>query len=330
MSTNQVSIHNETYKSLFDQGNGRYVLFPIQLPQVWAAYKQQVQCFWTVEEIDLATDVVHWRNLNESEREFIKTVLAFFAASDGIVGENIIENFSTMFEAPEVRCFYNCQSFMEGIHSEMYSLLIDTLIDDNQEKMNLFNAINTVDCVKEKALWAEKWMQNDAPLGNKLVAFAAVEGIFFSTSFCAIFWLKKRGLMPGLCTSNEFISRDEGMHTKFACLLIGMLKECHMRPDDVTITSIIKEAVSVEENFVNQALNVNLIGINATLMIQYLHCVADNLLYDLEVEQIYNTKNPFEWMDMISIEGKTNFFEKRVSEYQRPPANTGFLIATDF
>lgn len=330
------------HDTLFDQGEQRFVLFPLRLPGVWEAYKQQMACFWTVDEVDLATDVEHWKRLTEPERDFVKLVLAFFAASDGIVGENLMTNFSTQFEAPEVRCFYGFQTMMENIHSEMYSLLINTLIDDAAERDRLFNAVENYECVRKKADWAIRWMgernatvdpqgrERPTALGERLVAFAAVEGIFFSCSFCAIFWLKKRGLMPGLCTSNEFISRDEGMHTNFACLMANMLAGCGMKPDDATITRIIVDAVDTERAFVREALRCDLIGINSDLMEQYLECVADTLLAALDVDPAYGTRNPFEWMTMISIEGKSNFFEKRVSEYRRPPAVNGFQVDDDF
>lgn len=320
------------YDTLFRQGEKRFVLFPLRLQGVWEAYKRQVACFWTVEEVDLSTDVVDWRRLTDNEREFVKLVLAFFAASDGIVGENLMTNFATEFEAPEVRCFYAFQTMMENVHSEMYSLLIDTLIDDPAERDRLFNAVQHYECVRTKADWAIRWMGEGAAtaLGERLVAFAAVEGIFFSCSFCAIFWLKKRGLMPGLCTSNEFIARDEGMHTNFACLMVNLLAECGMKPSDETITRIIVDAVDTERAFVRDALRCSLIGINAALMEQYLECVADTLLAALGVSPAYGTRNPFEWMTMISIEGKSNFFEKRVSEYRRPPAVTGFGFDPNF
>jgi len=322
------SIHD----TLFNQGDGRFVLFPLRLPSVWDAYKKQMACFWTVDEIDLTTDVMDWRRrLTDQERNFIKMVLAFFAASDGIVGENLMTNFTTTFEAPEVRCFYGFQTMMENIHSEMYSLLIDTLIDNSTERDQLFNAVENYECVRKKADWAIRWMdEKNTTLGERLVAFAAVEGIFFSCSFCAIFWLKKRGLMPGLCTSNEFISRDEGMHTEFACTMVNMLAECGMKPSNETITRIIMDAVETERLFVQEALHCDLIGINSGLMEQYLESVADMLLVALEINPVYGTKNPFEWMTMISIEGKSNFFEKRVSEYRRPPQVSGFEIDTDF
>lgn len=340
-------LNKMTETALFHQGVNRFVLFPIQLPQVWEEYKRQLQCFWTVGELDLAQDVTDWSNkLKPGEQEFIKMVLAFFAASDGIVGENLISNFCIAFEAPEVRCAYTFQAMMENIHSETYSLLIDTLIDDAAEKMRLFEAVQNYPCVAAKADWAIRWMQQpNSTLGKRLVAFACVEGIFFSCSFCAIFWLKKRNLMPGLCKSNEFISRDEGMHTSFACLLINMLQPCaqcsdcvhcsgndicsgngtqkecssacRCRPEPSVIRDIVIDAVETERQFVREALKLDLLGINARLMEQYLECVADNLLQSLHCPRHYGTPNPFEWMDMISIEGKTNFFEGRVSEYRK-------------
>lgn len=333
-----------TEAALFHQGVGRFVLFPIQLPQVWAEYKRQLASFWTVDDIDLSHDVSDWADkLKQGERDFIKMVLAFFAASDGIVGENLISNFCIAFEAPEVRCAYGFQAMMENIHSEMYSLLIDTLITDTTEKMQLLEAVQNYPCVAAKADWAIRWMQQpNSTLGRRLVAFACVEGIFFSCSFCAIFWLKKRGLMPGLCESNEFISRDEGMHTNFACMLINMLQPCstcgdctecagsgeacsaacRCRPEPDVIRDIVIDAVDTERRFVQEALKLDLLGINARLMEQYLECVADNLLQALQCPRHYGTPNPFEWMDLISLQGKTNFFERRVSEYRRANVTT--------
>lgn len=323
---------------LFHQGVNRFVLFPIQLPQVWEEYKRQLACSWVVGDVDLGQDVTDWKNkLKPGEREFIKMVLAFFAASDGIVGENLISNFCIAFEAPEVRCAYAFQAMMENIHSEMYSQLIDTLIDDAVEKTSLFEAVQNYPCIAAKADWAIRWMQQpNSTLGRRLVAFACVEGIFFSCSFCAIFWLKKRSLMPGLCKSNEWISRDEGMHTTFACLLINMLQPCSQcedctkcnsespcssacrcRPEPSVIRDIVIDAVDTERRFVQEALKLDLLGINARLMEQYLECVADNLLQAMQCPRHYGTQNPFEWMDMISLQGKTNFFENRVSEYRK-------------
>lgn len=272
--------------------------------------------FWTAEEIDLASDLNDWERLNKDEKHFITHVLAFFAASDGIVNENLALRFYNDVQIPEARCFYGLQIAMENIHSETYGLLIDTYVKDNKEKDRLFRAVQTLDCVAKKAQWAMKWIRSNRSFAERLVAFAAVEGIFFSGSFCAIFWLKKRGLMPGLATSNEFISRDEGLHCEFACLLYSLLSKDE-RLDKLTITKIITEAVEIEKEFITEALPVSLIGMNATMMSQYIEYVADFWLQQLGVDKVYNSANPFEWMELISLEGKTNFFEKRVSEYQK-------------
>lgn len=276
-------------------------------------YKRSEQSFWTAEEIDLQADQKDWENLKDGERHFIKHVLAFFAASDGIVNENLAINFMNEVQLPEARCFYGFQIMMENIHSEMYSLLIDTYIKDGAEKNHLLHAIETVPCVTKKAEWALRWISNGS-FAERLVAFAAVEGIFFSGSFCSIFWLKKRGLMPGLSTSNEFISRDEGMHCDFACLLYSMLENKLSREQ---VTSIIRDAVTIEHEFVTDALPVSLIGMNAKMMCQYIEFVADRLLVSLGYDKIYMSSNPFDFMEMISLQGKTNFFEKRVSEYKK-------------
>jgi ribonucleoside-diphosphate reductase beta chain len=282
-------------------------------------YKLHVASFWTAEEIDLSQDITDWKQkLNDDERHFIKHVLAFFAASDGIVNENLVLNFMREVQLPEARCFYGFQVAMENIHAETYSLLIDTYIQDSTEKNKLFNAIDTIPCVKKKAEWALRWIENAPSFAHRLVAFAAVEGIFFSGSFCAIYWLKKRGLMPGLSFSNELISRDEGLHCDFACLLYSMLQE---KLDPKEVESIIAEAVKFEIEFVSEALPVNLIGMNADMMAQYLKFVADRLLVSLGNNRLYNVANPFDWMDLISLQGKTNFFEKRVGEYRKAHVN---------
>lgn len=298
---------------LLEENKDRFVLFPIKYPKIWEMYKKAEQSFWTAEEVDLQADLKDWSRLNDGERHFIKHVLAFFAASDGIVNENLAINFMREVQLPEARCFYGFQIMIENIHSEMYSLLIDTYIKDPAEKTYLLNAIETVPCVTKKAEWALRWIGNGS-FAERLIAFAAVEGIFFSGSFCSIFWLKKRGLMPGLSTSNEFISRDEGMHCDFACLLYGMLD--YKLPKD-KVVSIIRDAVECEHEFVTDALPVSLIGMNAKLMCQYIEFVADRLLVSLGCEKIYNSTNPFDFMEMISLQGKTNFFEKRVSEYKK-------------
>ncbi len=303
---------------LLQENKERFVLLPIKYPKVWEMYKTHEAGFWTAEEIDLHPDLKDWERLNDDERHFIKHVLAFFAASDGIVNENLAVNFMHEVQLPEARCFYGFQIMIENIHSETYALLIDTYIKDPKEKQYLFNAIETVDCVKKKANWALRWIQNGS-FAERLVAFAAVEGIFFSGSFCSIFWLKKRGLMPGLSFSNELISRDEGLHCDFACLLYGMLKK-KLSKDQVI--EIITDAVKCEHEFVTDALPVSLIGMNAKLMCQYIEFVADRLLVALGYPKIYNSANPFDFMEMISLQGKTNFFEKRVSEYKKSGVNT--------
>ncbi|WP_420459237.1 ribonucleotide-diphosphate reductase subunit beta [Neolewinella sp.] len=293
----------------------RFVLFPIQHDDIWRYYKDNEACFWTAEEIDLSSDLNDWNNkLNDQERYFIKHVLAFFAASDGIVNENLAENFVAEVQYTEAKFFYGFQIMMENIHSETYSLLIDTYISDAAEKDHLFNAIETMPCVQKKAQWALRWIDNGS-FAERIVAFAAVEGIFFSGSFCSIFWLKKRGLMPGLTFSNELISRDEGMHCDFACLLYN--DHIQNKLEEGMVTKIIKDAVEIEKEFVSDSLPVNLIGMNADMMCQYIEFVADRLLSELGQEKVWNVENPFPWMDMINLQGKTNFFEKRVGEYQK-------------
>jgi ribonucleoside-diphosphate reductase beta chain len=292
----------------------RFVLFPIKHDDVWQMYKQAEASFWTTEEIDLAPDLADWKKLKPEEQHFVKHVLAFFAASDGIVNENLVINFMQDVTIPEARCFYGFQIAIENIHAETYSLLIDTYIDDPKERERLFYAFENIECVKKKADWALRWISKAENFAERLIAFAAVEGIFFSGSFCAIFWLKKRGLMPGLAFSNELISRDEGLHCDFACLLYSKLK--NKLPDE-TVRKIITDAVEIEKEFITDALPVSLIGMNCDLMSEYIEFVADRLLVALGLEKEYKTKNPFPWMEMISLEGKTNFFERRVSEYQK-------------
>lgn len=300
---------------ILKENPNRFVLFPIEHDDIWSFYKQSEASFWTAEEIDLGADLVDWENkLNDDERHFIKHVLAFFAASDGIVNENLAENFLSEVQYTEAKFFYGFQIAIENIHSETYSLLIDTYIKDKVEKDGLFNAIETLDCVKKKAEWALRWIDNGS-YAERLVAFAAVEGIFFSGSFCSLFWLKKRGLMPGLTFSNELISRDEGMHCDFACLLYT--KHLVNQLPKEQVRDIIADAVEIEKEFVTDALPVKLIGMNADLMQQYIEFVADRLLVELGNEKIYNVSNPFDFMEMISLQGKTNFFEKRVGEYQK-------------
>ncbi|HTD40404.1 MAG TPA: ribonucleoside-diphosphate reductase small subunit [Mucilaginibacter sp.] len=298
---------------LLRENKDRFVILPINYPRIWEMYKKHEASFWTAEEIDLSDDQKHWENLNDGERHFISHILAFFAASDGIVNENLAVNFMSEVQVPEARCFYGFQIMMENIHSETYALLIDTYVKDPAEKDRLFHAIDTVPAVQKKAEWALKWI-NNGTFAQRLVAFAAVEGIFFSGSFCSIFWLKKRGLMPGLTFSNELISRDEGMHCEFACLLYSMLSEKLSKQE---ATKIITDAVEIEKEFVTDALPVNLIGMNAKLMSQYIEFVADRWLIELGYDRVYNTTNPFDFMEMISLQGKTNFFEKRVGDYQK-------------
>ncbi|RIJ37555.1 ribonucleoside-diphosphate reductase small subunit [Pontibacter oryzae] len=298
---------------ILQENPNRFVLFPIQHDEVWQMYKQAEASFWTAEEIDLSQDLKDWENLNDGERHFISHVLAFFAASDGIVNENLAVNFMNEVQIPEARCFYGFQIMMENIHSETYSLLIDTYVKKQAEKDHLFNALETVPAVKRKGEWALKWIESEN-FTERLIAFAAVEGIFFSGSFCSIFWMKKRGLMPGLTFSNELISRDEGLHCDFACLLYTMLQ--NKLPEE-RVHHIIRDAVSIEQEFVTDALPVDLIGMNAKLMSQYIEFVADRLLVALGYSKVYNSTNPFDFMEMISLQGKTNFFEKRVGEYQK-------------
>ena len=305
----------EQVEPILEENKNRFVLFPIQHDDIWSFYKKAEASFWTAEEIDLQADLVDWETkLNDDERHFVKHVLAFFAASDGIVNENLAENFLSEVQYTEAKFFYGFQVAIENIHSETYSLLIDTYIKDSAEKSGLFNAIDTLDCVRKKADWALRWIDKGS-FAERLVAFAAVEGIFFSGSFCSIFWLKKRGLMPGLSFSNELISRDEGLHCDFACLLYTRHLVNKLSKDQVR--EIIMDAVEIEKEFVTDALPVKLIGMNSDLMSQYIEFVADRLLVELGNDRVYNTTNPFDFMEMISIQGKTNFFEKRVGEYQK-------------
>lgn len=294
----------------------RFVLFPIQYKAIWNMYKKAVASFWTVEEVDLAADVSQWTNdLKDDERHFIKHVLAFFAGSDGIVLENLALRFFRDIQIAEVRCFYCFQMAIENIHSETYSLLLDTYVKDSQEKERLFNAIETIPCIKKKAEWATKYIESAESFAVRLVAFAAVEGIFFSGSFCAIFWLKKRNLLHGLTFTNELISRDEGLHCDFACLIYSQLVQEKLTRDQVI--EVISAAVEVEKEFIAEALPVALIGMNNDQMCQYIEFVADHLIVELGYAKFYNTTNPFDWMEQISLQGKTNFFEKRVGEYQK-------------
>lgn len=306
---------SQQIEPLLKENPNRFVLFPIEHNDIWSFYKKSEASFWTAEEIDLHQDISDWENrLNDDEKHFIKHVLAFFAASDGIVNENLAENMVNEVQYTEAKFFYGFQIMMENIHSETYSLLIDTYIKNNKEKDYLLNAIEHLDCVKKKAEWALEWIDN-ATFAERLIAFAAVEGIFFSGSFCSIFWLKKRGLMPGLSFSNELISRDEGMHCDFACLLYN--NHIQNKLSKETIQKIICDAVEIEKEFVSDAIPVRLIGMNADSMCQYIEFVADRLLVALGNEKVYKAENPFPWMDLISLQGKTNFFEKRVGDYQK-------------
>uniref|UniRef100_A0A3Q2PJJ1 Ribonucleoside-diphosphate reductase subunit M2 n=1 Tax=Fundulus heteroclitus TaxID=8078 RepID=A0A3Q2PJJ1_FUNHE len=328
-----VSSSSQEEEPLLKENPRRFVILPIQYHDIWQMYKQAEASFWTAEEVDLSKDLQHWDSLKDEERHFISHVLAFFAASDGIVNENLVERFMQEVQVPEARCFYGFQIAMENIHSEMYSLLIDTYIREPSQREYLFNAIKTLPCVKKKADWALNWIGNkNAAYGERVVAFAAVEGIFFSGSFAAIFWLKKRGLMPGLTFSNELISRDEGLHCDFACL---MFKHLVNKPSSETVMEIVKNAVEIEQEFLTDALPVKLIGMNCDMMKQYIEFVADRLLLELGFSKIYRSENPFDFMENISLEGKTNFFEKRVGEYQRMGVMSGttdntFKLDADF
>ena len=295
------------------EDESRYVMFPLKHDDIWSMYKKQIDCFWRVEEVDLSKDYMDWKNLNDDEKYFVKHILAFFAASDGIVIENLGMRFMSEVQVSEARAFYGFQIAMENIHSEMYSQLIDTYVKDKMEKNELFNAIENYPCIKKKADWSIKWINDKrSSFATRLVAFACVEGIFFSGAFCSIYWLKKRGVMPGLTFSNELISRDEALHTEFAILLYNKLVK---KLSKKKITEIIKEAVEIEKEFICEALPCRLISMNSDLMKQYIEFVADRLSMQLGCDKIYGVNNPFDFMEMISVEGKTNFFEKRVGEY---------------
>ena len=299
-------------EKILEENKNRFVLFPLEHHDIWDYYKKAQQVFWTAEEIDLQQDITDWEKLNEGEKHFVKHILAFFAASDGIVNENLAENFVSEVQYTEAKFFYGFQIMMENIHSETYSLLIDTYIKDKEEQNHLFNAIDTVPAVQKKAEWALKWIGSESFV-ERLVAFAAVEGIFFSGSFCSIFWLKKRGLMPGLSFSNELISRDEGLHTDFAVHLYNNHIENKLSRE--RLIEIIDSALVIEKEFITEALPVSLIGMNSNLMKQYLEYVSDRLLMDLGVGKVYNAENPFDFMQNIALQNKTNFFEKRVADY---------------
>lgn len=316
---------------LLVEDDNRFVMFPIQDENIWQMYKKQVDCFWRAEEVDLSKDYSHWETLNSDEKHFISMILAFFAASDGIVLENLGLRFMSEVQLSEARAFYGFQIAMENIHSQMYSLLIETYIQDREEKSKLFHAIENFPCIKKKADWAIKWINdNRTGFATRLIAFACVEGIFFSGAFCSIFWLKKRGLMPGLTFSNELISRDEALHTEFAILLYSKLLK---KVPKSKVYDIIKEAVTIEKEFITEALPCRLIGMNATLMSQYIEFIADRLSVQLGYDKIYNSSNPFNFMELISVESKTNFFEKRVSEYalaEKDKDDTIFNLDCDF
>eukprot|EP01134_Creolimax_fragrantissima_P002410 CFRG2410T1 len=320
---------------LLKENPRRFVLFPIQYQEIWQMYKKAEASFWTVEEVDLSRDLADWDNLKDGEKHFLSHVLAFFAASDGIVNENLLDRFSSEVQIPEARCFYGFQIAIENIHSEMYSTLIETYVRDPFQKDHLFNAIETLPAVKKKADWALKWINDEeSTFGERIVAFAAVEGIFFSGSFASIFWMKKRGLMPGLTFSNELISRDEGLHCDFACLLHTHLNR---KPSPDIVKRIIMDAVRIEQEFLTDALPVALIGMNHKLMCQYIEFVADRLLVSLGQPKVYKVENPFDWMELISLQGKTNFFEKRVGEYAKSGVMTDksvsqhtFTVDVDF
>jgi len=298
---------------LLTEDDNRFVMFPIQDEKIWEMYKKQVDCFWRAEEVDLSKDLTHWSNLNKDEKHFISMILAFFAASDGIVLENLGLRFMSEVQLSEARAFYGFQIAMENIHSQMYSQLIETYIQDREEKHSLFNALENFECIKKKGDWAKKWINdNRSSFATRLIAFACVEGIFFSGAFCSIFWLKKRGLLPGLTFSNELISRDEALHTEFAILLYSKLMK---KINKNRVYEIIKEAVEIEKEFIVEALPCRLIGMNSDLMTKYIEYIADRLSVQLGYDKIYNSSNPFDFMELISVESKTNFFEKRVSEY---------------
>ena len=313
------SLNPVSQEPLLMNNPNRFVLFPIKYESIWKAYKKQQACFWSAEEIDLSLDLKDWEKLDKNEQFFIKNILAFFAGSDGIVLENLGKRFLDEVQIPEARCFYGFQLMMENVHSETYSLLIDKYITDKDEKMRLFNSIQTIPPIAKKAKWALKWIDDiNSNFATRLVAFACVEGIFFSGSFCAIYWLKKRGLMPGLTFSNELISRDEGLHTDFACLLYSMLNN---KLDEQTVHTIIRDAVTIEKEFINESISCSMIGMNSMLMSQYIEFVSDRLLLQMGYNKLYKSENPFDFMELISMENKTNFFEKRVAEYSL--ANVG-------
>jgi ribonucleoside-diphosphate reductase subunit M2 len=304
---------------LLEENPDRFVVFPIKHPKVWEMYKKAMASFWTADEVDLTKDVQQWPKLTENERYFIKHVLSFFAASDGIVNENLVERFMAEVQMTEARCFLGFQVMMENIHGEMYSQLLDTLITDSEERLKCLRAIEHFPAIKRKADWALKWCKDKrSSFGTRVVAFVAVEGLFFSGSFCAIFWLKKRGLLPGVSFANELISRDEGMHTDFGCMMHSLLKN---KPSKAKIYEIFRDAVAIEKEFITESLPCRMVGMNSNMMSQYIEFVADRLLTQLGHPKIYNVSNPFPWMEMISMDGKTNFFERRVGDYSKTVDN---------
>jgi len=319
------------HEPLLAPDDNRFVMFPIKYDDIWQMYKKQVDCFWRAEEIDLTKDLGDWNSLNDDERMFLSMVLAFFAASDGIVLENLAERFMSEVQVAEARAFYGFQIAMENIHSQVYSMLIETYVKNEEEKSRLFNAINVFPCIKKKSDWAQKWIHdNRSSFATRLVAFACVEGIFFSGSFCSIYWMKKRGLMPGLTFSNELISRDEALHCEFAILLYSKLVK---KMSKVKFNELIKEAVAIETEFICEALPCRLIGMNSQLMTQYIQFVADRLCLQMGYDKIYNVINPFDWMELISLEGKTNFFEKKIDSYalaNKTKSGDVFELSEDF
>ena len=329
---NSVSTNSTKKEYLLNQENNRYTVYPIKDKEIWDAYKVMQAAFWTAEEIDLSNDWDHYQKLNENEQHFIKMVLAFFAASDTIVNINLAERFTREVEIREAIIAYQFQIMIENVHSEVYSLQIDNIIRDTKEKPKLLNAVENFECIKRKAEWAFKWIESDVPFAQRLVAFAIIEGVFFSGSFCSIFWFKKKNLMPGLCDSNELIARDEGMHTNFAVLLYSMINN---KIDEYEIHEIFKEAVEIECKFICESLPCSLIGMNSELMIEYIKYVADRLLIELGYNKIYESINPFDFMESISVEGKTNFFEMRPTQYQKSSVlnksrNNMFEMSEDF
>jgi len=332
-SDSAVAVKPAVLEPLLQDNPNRHVIFPIEHADVWLKYKQHMSVFWIPEEIDLSKDMNDWVKLSDNERHFIKYILGFFAGSDGIVMENLAMRFTREIGLPEAKFFYACQNLMETVHSETYSLLIDTYIENKQEKLDILRAIQTIPCVQKKAEWALQWIDSkEASFATRLMAFAVIEGIFFSGAFCSIFWLKQRGLMPGLTVSNEFISRDEGLHTEFACLLYGKLANKLNKQD---AHKIIREAVKIEKNFITKALPCELIGMNAKLMAQYIEFVADRLSVQLGYPKVYHSANPFDFMERISLESKDNFFEKRVTTYAKantngPAEDKKFSMDADF